>query len=297
MPTQIQLRRDTAADWTSANPTLAEGEVGYETDTGDFKIGDGATAWSSLSYFSSGGGGLSDGDYGDITVSGSGSALTIDGQIQSVSSTNAATTTVIASNTCSTTSSSKSVVIASSNSNAEGLTDSSAVIASADSKVNGNARSAVVGGLLCEANADNALVVGSVGTLNNTANSVAMGFGFPVAALTNRKIHLFGQTGNTYQAGSLMFGATTWSAATPSGGATLTFSGGSTTLGDGTNTMTLMDGSGNMTIAGDRLRITTAHTPATASATGTTGQITWDTDFLYVCVGTNSWKRAAIAAW
>lgn len=49
--TLIQVRRDTAANWTSANPTLAAGEVGFETDTGKFKIGDGSTAWASLTYF------------------------------------------------------------------------------------------------------------------------------------------------------------------------------------------------------------------------------------------------------
>jgi Major tropism determinant N-terminal domain len=48
--TQIQFRRDTAANWTSANPTLASGELGFETDTGLFKIGNGSTAWTSLSY-------------------------------------------------------------------------------------------------------------------------------------------------------------------------------------------------------------------------------------------------------
>ena len=47
---QMQQRRDTAANWSSANPTLLNGEFGYETDTGKFKIGDGATAWNSLGY-------------------------------------------------------------------------------------------------------------------------------------------------------------------------------------------------------------------------------------------------------
>ena len=56
MPTQIQFRRDTAADWTSNNPTLAAGEFGYETDTTKFKVGDGSTAWNSLSYNTSAGG-------------------------------------------------------------------------------------------------------------------------------------------------------------------------------------------------------------------------------------------------
>lgn len=48
--TQFQFRRGTAAQWTSTNPTLASGEFGYETDTGKGKIGDGTTAWTSLSY-------------------------------------------------------------------------------------------------------------------------------------------------------------------------------------------------------------------------------------------------------
>jgi hypothetical protein len=50
MADQIQLRRDTAANWTSANPTLASGEFGLETDTDQFKVGDGTTAWTSLAY-------------------------------------------------------------------------------------------------------------------------------------------------------------------------------------------------------------------------------------------------------
>ena len=48
--TQIQIRRGTAAQWTSTNPTLAAGEQGFETDTGKFKIGTGSTAWTSLAY-------------------------------------------------------------------------------------------------------------------------------------------------------------------------------------------------------------------------------------------------------
>tara|TARA_Y100000015_G_scaffold13098_2_gene12575 strand:+ start:2892 stop:4616 length:1725 start_codon:yes stop_codon:yes gene_type:complete len=47
---QMQQRRDTAANWTSTNPTLLSGELGYETDTGKFKIGDGSTVWTSLAY-------------------------------------------------------------------------------------------------------------------------------------------------------------------------------------------------------------------------------------------------------
>jgi hypothetical protein len=52
MAVQIQLRRDTASNWTSADPTLAEGEFAIETDTDKYKIGDGSTAWTSLGYSS-----------------------------------------------------------------------------------------------------------------------------------------------------------------------------------------------------------------------------------------------------
>jgi hypothetical protein len=50
MAVQIQLRNDTAANWTAANPILAIGEMGIETDTDKFKLGNGSTAWESLPY-------------------------------------------------------------------------------------------------------------------------------------------------------------------------------------------------------------------------------------------------------
>ena len=48
----IKLRRDTAAAWTSANPVLAPGEPGLETDTNLIKYGNGATTWNNLPYAS-----------------------------------------------------------------------------------------------------------------------------------------------------------------------------------------------------------------------------------------------------
>jgi len=50
MAVQIQFRRGTAAQWTAANTVLAEGELGLETDTSYYKIGNGSTAWNSLAY-------------------------------------------------------------------------------------------------------------------------------------------------------------------------------------------------------------------------------------------------------
>ena len=65
MTTRIQLRRGTAAQWTDADPTLALGEAGIETDTLLWKVGDGVTSWSELPYMES-----ADKDFGNVTVTG-----------------------------------------------------------------------------------------------------------------------------------------------------------------------------------------------------------------------------------
>ena len=74
--TVIQIRRGTAAQWSSANPILAQGEMGYETDSGQFKIGDGTSNWASLSYSGLSGPqsssvleSLGDGSDGNVSVS------------------------------------------------------------------------------------------------------------------------------------------------------------------------------------------------------------------------------------
>ena len=55
MATRMQQRRGTAAQWISTNsgngPILNAGEIGYETDTNKFKIGDGTNHWINLDYF------------------------------------------------------------------------------------------------------------------------------------------------------------------------------------------------------------------------------------------------------
>ena len=52
MAVQLQFRRGTASEWTSANPILAEGELGLELDSNKFKLGNGITRWNSLLYTS-----------------------------------------------------------------------------------------------------------------------------------------------------------------------------------------------------------------------------------------------------
>ena len=66
MATVIQVKRGTAAAWTSANTVLTAGEIGFESDTKKMKVGDGSTAWTSLLYV---------GAEGDITAVVAGTGL------------------------------------------------------------------------------------------------------------------------------------------------------------------------------------------------------------------------------
>jgi hypothetical protein len=81
MTARLQNRRDTAANWTSNNPTLAAGEIGYETDTTKFKIGDGATAWNSLAYAYAAGATGPTGATGPVGATGATGATGVTGDI------------------------------------------------------------------------------------------------------------------------------------------------------------------------------------------------------------------------
>ncbi len=51
IPGRFQVRRDLAINWTTSNPILADGEMGYEKNTGKMKLGDGIKTWNQLPYF------------------------------------------------------------------------------------------------------------------------------------------------------------------------------------------------------------------------------------------------------
>ena len=56
MAIRMQQRRGTLSQWAAANPVLAAGEIGWESDTNKFKIGDGVNQWDDLQYFTAGSG-------------------------------------------------------------------------------------------------------------------------------------------------------------------------------------------------------------------------------------------------
>lgn len=67
---------------------------------------------------------------------------------------------------------------------------------------------------------------------------------------------------------------------------------------DGTNIGSSTPGAGTfsaLVTTADHIRIDTSQTPASSSASGTAGEIAWDSNYIYVCVATNSWKRVALS--
>ena len=85
MAIRMQQRRGTAEQWTSANPILSEGEIGFEIDNNQFKLGDGVNRWDDLSYFVNADGiGEISGDYIPLSEKGEANGvatLDVDGQV------------------------------------------------------------------------------------------------------------------------------------------------------------------------------------------------------------------------
>jgi hypothetical protein len=52
-----------------------------------------------------------------------------------------------------------------------------------------------------------------------------------------------------------------------------------------------------LNISSGNLRLSNSVTPASATATGTTGDLQWDANYIYVCTATNTWKRSALDTW
>ena len=87
----VQVRRDTASNWTSSNPILLAGEIGYEYDTNKAKIGDGTTNWTGLPYLSTSTGPTGSTGYTGPTGA-TGAASTVTGPTGATGATGAAST-------------------------------------------------------------------------------------------------------------------------------------------------------------------------------------------------------------
>jgi hypothetical protein len=141
------------------------------------------------------------------------------------------------------------------------------------------------------------LVGGSEAVRIDSSGRVGVGTSSPtfklmvVAPAGAQPIFLAGQTGvsNGYEITSTGSALThVWSTA---GGEKLRLTDGGN-LGIGTTAPTTL-----LDVNADTVRVRTARTPASATATGATGEICWDANYMYVCTATNTWRRTAISSW
>ena len=367
MIVKFRIRRDTAANWTAANPVLALGEPGLETDTRRVKYGDGTTAWNSLNY--------SRGtvEWGQITG-------TLSAQTDLQAALDAKEPTIAAGTTAQYFRGDKTWQTL--NLAAVGVT-ASALTKTDDTNVTltlgGTPSTALLAGVSLSLGWSGQLSVARGGTGTSTATgtgSVVLATGPTIDGLISTGVARFGTSNpgvGTVRIGaaadalyvvgaSLTNGSSlaVFDAGTVTGGVSAARFAGNTTgdlkllvqqsgngngavevYGVGTGDALLrlsvsnattywsvgIDnsdgdalviggfnlGTGNglridpstkavttygpVLIGSDTLRITTEKTPASASATGTKGDMCWDANYLYICIAANTWRRIAHATW
>ena len=117
--------------------------------------------------------------------------------------------------------------------------------------------------------------------------------GWHLEAFADQSVLGVGYNGNSFQFGTSYRGTGAYKdiSFAPSGTESMriTTSGN---LGIGTTTPTA-----KLDVNSDIVRVRTAKTPASATAAGNAGDICWDSNYVYVCVATNTWKRSAISTW
>jgi hypothetical protein len=237
---QLNQRTGTAAQWTSEDPTLLAGEIGYESDTGYFKWGDGTTAWTSLPYHKL------------INLQDVGSSTATNRNVLIADGTDWESRALVEADV----SDLQSYVL-----NSEVDQDIKTLSLPASTTI-----SAFGATLVDDADAATArttLGVDAAGTDNST--DVTLGG-------TGTYISIAGQV--------ITVDPITESDISDLG-SYLPLAGGTVT--------------GDTTFSADIIVATGP--PASASATGVAGTITWDVDYIYVCTDTDTWKRVAIATW
>ena len=331
----MKQRYDTAANWTAQNPTLLAGEIGIESDTKKWKVGTGSTAWTSLVYAIGGTYPIVNADIAaSAAIAYSKLATLTSGNIVLGSAANVATSTAVTgdvtiSNTGVTAIAAGVIVNADINASAAIVDTKLATIATAGKVSNSatTAASANTASAIVARDASGNFTAGTItAALTGAASSNVLKAGDTMtgvlAVTAGNTISYAIIANNSYSAGDQNF---------------LQFKSGSTALGDfnrpnGTNDIEFnagfgaiafgtgtagtpsekarIDSSGRLLVGGgsdiggallqvfgDRIRVGTAKTPASASATGTAGEICWDANYIYVCTATNTWKRTAIATW
>lgn len=159
-----------------------------------------------------------------------------------------------------------------------------------------NSRLGINGGAIASGNA--AL---SVGVTALASGNAALTVGTTALASGNaalvRGVNALALTGGTMQGGIVGSGNTVGAPAYRTRSDSGLYGSGHFVGVSSSGIGALLVGSDFVQVEGDNFQIKTSRTPASATASGTIGQIAWDTSYIYICTATNTWRRVGIAPW
>jgi hypothetical protein len=315
----ITFRKGTASEWTSANPVLASGEPGYDLTNSILKIGDGVSNWVALSGIGStnvgGSSSSSVGVRGIISTTGILTSFAVpggysagyldlfqdgvklvsnldfsatDGSNVTLSNSVPSGTVLEYASLTSSVSSSNYTKLDSISSSFNGSSTSFglAVSGTAYYPVSANTLGIYVGGVAQEPISSYSISGSNIVFTEAPASGLTFwGVGYGTTAVATLNGIVPGSSGSPAISSS---NDLTTGFYFPSSG-NISVAGN---LGIGTNSP-----STNLDIHSDKFRVRNSKTPSSTSDTGNTGDICWDSNYIYVCTSTNSWTRSPISAW
>ena len=285
----IKLRKGTSVDWNSANPVLASGEPGYDLSNKILKIGDGTSNWNNLTSIN-----LSSLNITDFNSSVSGIVpvknIVAGSNITISSSSGIYTINSIASGTSggSTISSTNYSKLDNISSSFNGSSTSFPLSVSGTSyyPTSANTLGIYVGGVAQEPISSYSVSGSNIIFTEAPASGLTFwGVGYGTTAVATLNGIAPGSSGSPAISSS---NDLTTGFYFPSSG-NIGIAGN---LGIGTSSP-----STNLDINSNKFRVRNSKTPASTSDTGNTGDICWDSNYIYVCTNTNNWTRTPISSW